>query len=241
MNLDFFPTDADFYFPSATNANYNDDADALFDSRINNIEVSLTNIAIIPVPPVCTLAGAALAAASIAQILGSLIIAASTQLSFSENYGNEKLSTRAWTHLKHGLATLSTCPTIMIPFYGSVISYLRWQRSKIESQYTLTLITGHENKLYPYQSLVEKDWRIGGTNSALVHKAEERYNLYVNQHVHHVKTELTPELRMELAQKAIDLVRNSPEDNALDTYKESLKTTIMGLSILGLPLWKLWK
>jgi hypothetical protein len=201
---------------TTTNCEWTEDEIKL-DETINSYENIYTNICIIPI--VGILSAGALSLICAAQGVASIIFGGTTFLPFSSNYGNTKLRSRCWVHLKHAIMASLSVPGKAFPIYGTLVVGLIRTRAFLSSELTVGVITGHENKLYAYESLVARDWKIDGTDSEKVNKARIVYKELIASRG---EINLSLDEKLELAHTAVNQVRTSK----IDAYKETAQTIL---------------
>jgi hypothetical protein len=172
-----------------------------FDRTINSIEDTLTAISTVPfLGIISSVAQAAFGVLQTHLALWSIMMSyVPLDLGNPPPIYNDNFRKHAFVHIKHGLGNILAIFK-GIPFVGTIYITSTWEYNNRMNSYSVRVLTGYEYKDMAYPSLVEKDWKIGGTNKVDIQKAQDAYNKKI---LDSKDTQLTLSKRMKLAQKAI--------------------------------------
>lgn len=147
---------------------------SLIDQTINKWENDLSTISAFPVAG--TLAGGAKILMGLTQTI-TAVVSGIFLIIPSLATGDLSPLSYAWTHITHGLGNMVAGTFEAIPIIATAIYFMR----QISNDSTTIHITSlHANKFMPYPSLVERDWRFGGTIFD-VQTAQRNYEAKVEQ------------------------------------------------------------
>lgn len=144
---------------------------------MNNMENALSNIAFYPV--VGTVAGAVKVIVGTTQLVTAIACALLCVFPslVVKNWSVEK---RAWSHIKHGCGNVLAGIVEAVPLVSMLVYGIRIWKNASGSDDRVRVNTNHENKFMPYESLVDKDWEIGGSVDTAVTDAKNRFNQSIN-------------------------------------------------------------
>lgn len=126
-----------------------------FDRRMNDIENELSAAARYPF--VGSVPAAAKVIMGVAQTIAALAYGFFALMPAAIHKDFSYLD-RSWSHIKHGCANIAAGLLEAIPFVGTGMYMQRdWNKAKVSSSQPPYTTTGHEDKFYPYKSLVQYD------------------------------------------------------------------------------------
>lgn len=127
------------------------------DATMNNTENALSDAALWPV--IGILPGGVKILMGVTQSVTALACGIITlaPAAASENWS---LVHHSWTHIKHGLGNIAAGTLEALPFVGTCMYYTRKLKQASESDAQSRILTHHENKWMPYDSLVARDLSI---------------------------------------------------------------------------------
>lgn len=140
------------------------------DRTLNNIENTLSDIAVIPVAGILTSAVKIPMGVTQFSVATACVVIFTVPATQSGNWSPVKY---AWSHMKHGAGNVVAGAFEAIPLVGTGMYFMRKQGAPLPA--AVSIQTNHENKFMPYTSLIQQDWVYGGKDDLSISEAEEKY------------------------------------------------------------------
>lgn len=181
----------------------------MIDRMMNNLENSLSHVSAFPV--IGTLAGVSKVIMGVTQMVTALacVILSLIPAAVTNSWSFTKHS---WSHVEHGIGNIIAGIFESIFLLGTFIYLARDGMAHMHVNYGSYVITQHENKFMPYDTLVDEDWRFGGYREEDDGKLQTLFEK--NKKAQEIKSggPLSRREQLKLAQASLDEHRQTTDE-----------------------------